>query len=53
MAAKNPIMVAFLKATYAEQIAFRNQFVKEQNVLICKHLRIIGKCLLKHAEKSE
>jgi len=50
MAAKNPIMVAYLKASYAEQIAFRNQFVKEQNVLICKQLRIIDKCLLKHKE---
>jgi hypothetical protein len=50
MAAKNPIMVAYLKASYAEQIAFRNQFVKEQNVLLCKQLRIIDKCLLKHPE---
>jgi hypothetical protein len=48
----NPIMEAWKKATYEQQIAFRNQFVQYQNVLLCKQLRIIDKCLLKHPEKE-
>lgn len=51
--AKNPIMVAWEKATYEEQIAFRNQFVRLQNVILCKLLRIIGKCVLKCGDNNK
>jgi hypothetical protein len=46
-------MEAWKKATYEQRISFRNQFVKEQNVLLCKQLRIINKCLLKHPENEQ
>jgi len=47
---KNSIMEAWKKASYEEQIAFKNQFIHDQNVLLCKQLRIIDKCALKHPE---
>lgn len=50
---KNPILEAWERATYEEQIAFRNLMVKRQNVLLCKQLRIINKCLLKHPENEQ
>lgn len=50
MSVKNPILEAWERATYEEQIAFRNLMVKRQNVLLCKQLRIMDKCLLKTVE---
>ena len=49
---KNSIMEAWKKASYEEQIAFKNQFIHDQNVLLCKQLRIIDKCALKHPDKD-
>lgn len=46
-------MAAYLKATYQEQIEFRDQYCRLQNVILCKFLRIIGKCVLKHPEKEK
>lgn len=47
-AKKNPIMQAYLKATYQEQVEFRNMFAKTQNVALCKIIQFFHKCLLKH-----
>lgn len=41
-------MQAYLKATYQEQVEFRNMFAKTQNVTLCKIIQFFHKCLLKH-----